>query len=151
MQAMRLIEPEARSRGIRVGLEPEPEKWLSTPAQIIKLLEAELDPCVFGAVVDLAHADGVGDCILGYINKLAPYLMHIHVDDVQRGVFPHRHLIPGEGSLNYTEVLNLLDELGYDGWLSVELNRHIRGPAQAARLAYQFMQQYCGFWAESGT
>ncbi len=146
VQAMREIEPEARARGIRVGLEPEPEKWLSTPAQIKQLLEDDLDPAVFGAVLDLAHADGVGDCILGYINKLAPYLMHIHVDDVQQGVFPHRHLIPGEGSIDYVNVFNLLSELGYDGWLSMELNRHIRGPAQAARLAYQFIAQYRQLW-----
>lgn len=147
VQAMQLIGPQAKSRGIRIGLEPEPEKWLSTPSQVIRLLEEGLSPEVFGVVVDLAHADGVGESLAGYISKLAPYLMHIHVDDVHQGARPHRHLIPGEGCIDYAEVFKLLTQLGYGGWLSVELNRHIQAPAQAARLAYQFMQQYRGLWA----
>jgi sugar phosphate isomerase/epimerase len=148
VQAMQVIGPEAESKNIRIGLEPEPEKWLSTPGQVVRLIEEELTPGVFGVVVDLAHADGVGENPVGYINRVAPYLLHIHLDDVHQGMYPHRHLIPGEGCIDYREVFSRLRELGYGGWLSVELNRHIRGPAQAARLACQFIQQYRRVWAD---
>lgn len=147
VQAMQIVGEEAKARNIRVGLEPEPEKWLSTPAQIIELIGKKLSPDIFGVVVDLAHADGVGESLSDYISKLAPYLMHIHVDDVHQGVFPHRHLIPGEGCLDYTQVFKQLKKVGYSGWLSMELNRHIRGPEQAARLAYKFVQQYKSLWS----
>ncbi len=147
IEAMQKIGAEAKARGIRIGLEPEPEKWLSTPAQLIELFANNFSQDTFGVVVDLAHADGIGENLSDYIRKLAPYLTHIHLDDVHAAAFPHRHLLPGEGCVDYIEIFNLLNEINYKGWLSMELNRHINGPAQAARLACQHIERYKYLWS----
>ena len=146
LEAMALIGPAAEKLGLKIGLEAEPEKWLSTPEQTISLIENELAPGVFGVVVDLGHAFGVGETPLSYLRKFAPYLLQIHLDDVNKDDFPHRHLIPGDGDIDYEEVFSELRRLGYDGWLSMELNRHNEDPDSAARRAWCFMQRNSRWW-----
>ncbi len=146
LDAMRIIGPAAKRFGLRVGLEPEPEKWLCSADQFRRLMEEELDPEVFGAIMDVAHAFGVGETPVSYLKKLSPYLIHIHLDDVNAQDFPHRHLIPGEGDIDYPSFFTALSEVGYQGWLSVELNRHTENPDQAAELAYKFLQRYRNYW-----
>ncbi|MFQ5646968.1 MAG: sugar phosphate isomerase/epimerase family protein [bacterium] len=148
LEAMEIIGPAAEKRGLKIGLEMEPEKWLSSPSQLIELIEDRLTPGVFGAVVDLGHAFGIGATPSEYIKELAPWLMQVHVDDVRKTDFPHEHLIPGEGDIDYQAVFATLHEIGYDGWLSMELNRHNDDPDGAAAAADRFMQRHKSAWSD---
>lgn len=146
LEAMEIIGSSARDLGLKLGLEPEPEKWLSTPEQCIDLIENKLTPGVFGVVIDTGHAFGVKEELIDYFRKLLPYLVQIHFDDVKRVDFPHRHLIPGDGDINYEEFFAELRKIGFDGWLSMELNRHNENPDLAAQRARQFMDQNRNLW-----
>ncbi|MEE8167921.1 MAG: sugar phosphate isomerase/epimerase [Candidatus Hydrothermarchaeales archaeon] len=135
----------AEDRGIIIGLEPEPEKWMSTPKQTIDLIKTLRYP-VFKAVVDMGHAFGVNETPESYIQQFKDYLLNVHVDDVNKGDFPHRHLIPGEGDVDFVEAFKMLREVGYKDWLTVELNKHNEDPDTAARLAMEYMSKFEEYW-----
>jgi sugar phosphate isomerase/epimerase len=146
MRALEAITDKASKLGLKVGLEAEPEKWLSTPEQLIEIIDNRFSRDVFGVVVDLGHAYGVGFTPEEYLEKLTPYLLQVHFDDVRESDFPHRHLIPGEGDIDFPSVFKKLHEIGYDGWLSMELNRHNDDPDDAAQKADRFMKKHEEYW-----
>ena len=50
-------------------------------------------------------------------NDAIPYLTHIHVCDSNR-------LTPGRGNLDFGKILDMLKEIDYTGYISVEINQH---------------------------
>ncbi|MDD5773315.1 MAG: sugar phosphate isomerase/epimerase [bacterium] len=140
-QAMDMIGEEARKRNIIVALEAEPEKWLSRPEQVVEAIN-RLGKDTFRALVDIGHCFGVGEEVPAYIDKLKNYLQVIHVDDVFRKDFPHRHLIPGQGDIDFDQFFEYLEKINYNGWLSVELNKHNEFPKRASILAKKFIDIY---------
>ena len=54
------------------------------------------------------------------------------------------HLILGEGNLNLREMLQELDESGYEGFLSLEIlnDRYMREPEKAMEISYQKLKEY---------
>ncbi|MEW6088705.1 MAG: sugar phosphate isomerase/epimerase [bacterium] len=137
-RAMEIIGEEARRRNIIVALEAEPEKWLSRPEQVLKAIDG-LGKDVFRVLVDIGHCFGVGEEVHTYIDKVKDYLHLIHVDDVFRNDFPHRHLIPGEGDIDFKQFFDYLKKIEYNGWLSVELNKHNKYPDRASLTAKKFI------------
>jgi D-psicose/D-tagatose/L-ribulose 3-epimerase len=47
------------------------------------------------------------------IRTIAPFLVHVHLSENDRGT-------PGTGHVNFREALTTLAEIGYDGWMQVE-------------------------------
>ena len=139
IDAMNRIGKVASQRGITVALEAEPEKWLSRPEQVVDLIENKLDHDCFGAVIDTGHAFGIGTTVEEYLECLKNHLTVIHLDDVRKTDFPHFHLVPGEGDVNFESAFATLQKLGYDGWISMELNRSNEDPDGAARKAKAYM------------
>jgi sugar phosphate isomerase/epimerase len=58
--------------------------------------------------------------LVGFAEILAPYVCHVHVSD-NDGMTDQR-LAPGGGSIEWRVLLGRLRELGYDGYLSVDLH-----------------------------
>jgi len=50
-------------------------------------------------------------------NDAKPYLTHIHVCDSNR-------LAPGRGNLDFGKILSMLKAIGYNGYISAEINQH---------------------------
>jgi L-ribulose-5-phosphate 3-epimerase len=80
-------------------------------------------PDRLGLTLDLGHCvcledEPVADCI----RRTASRLVHVHVEDMRRGV--HEHLDFGEGELDLPAALAALEEIGYRGLVAVELSRH---------------------------
>jgi protein FrlC len=62
-------------------------------------------------------------------------LQHIHLSDVDR-------LPPGAGRGDFVSLVAALREIGYDGYLTMEIafNRRDVEPDQVARQAYEYMK-----------
>ncbi len=146
LEAMKILGKLANDEGIIIALEAEPEKWLSKPEQVIDLIENKLTYPVFKVLVDTGHAFGIGTTPSEYLKIVKKHLALVHVDDVKKDDFPHRHLIPGEGDINYHEVFSTLRDIGYKGWLSMELNKHNDFPDEAANKAKNFIDNYSNEW-----
>ena len=63
---------------------------------------------------DMYHCQIVHGDLIRWTETMLPYMDHIQIADV-----PERHE-PGTGEVNYSNVLNRLDDLGYRGWVGCE-------------------------------
>ncbi|GGX92807.1 sugar phosphate isomerase/epimerase family protein [Streptomyces fructofermentans] len=123
----------ATDAGVPLAVEPEPGHLLATLADFHRL-RAELGgPDALGLTLDIGHCQCLeprppADCV----RAAAPWLRHVQIEDMRRGV--HEHLPFGEGEIDFPPVLEALADVGYQGLVSVELPRHSHaGPDQARR------------------
>ncbi len=74
----------------------------------------------FGFVLDTGHAHILDEDIRQAIITHRERLFHVHVDDNQGK--RDQHLVPGEGTFDFPSFFDLLNEIGYQGYLGVELS-----------------------------
>jgi fructoselysine 3-epimerase len=72
-----------------------------------------------GICLDTGHANVNGEDLAQVVNACRDIPFHIHIDD-NRGD-NDAHMIPGEGSINYTPFVQALEEINYRGFVSAEL------------------------------
>ncbi len=139
-KAMKELGEHARKKKVTIVLEPEPEKLLREPRQAVRLIE-ELEIPAFKTCADLSHAIAIGMSVEEFISEMQAYLGHVHLDDGLQGLHPHKHLIPGEGEIDYRSVFEFLENIGYDGWVSTELNQHVEYPRIAAQKTMSYLRR----------
>jgi len=71
------------------------------------------------AMLDLAAPLTVAEPSSEYFEKLGKDLIHIHLVDCVKD--KEDHLIAGDGELPFEEVLEMINDYGYDGYCTVEL------------------------------
>lgn len=131
--SMAPVVDAAATAGIPLAVEPEPGHLLATLADFHRLRHALGDPGHLGLTLDIGHCQCLeplppAECV----RAAAPWLRHVQIDDMRRGV--HEHLPFGDGEIDFPPVLAALAATGYQGLTVVELPRHSHaGPEQAAR------------------
>ncbi|MEU7468600.1 sugar phosphate isomerase/epimerase family protein [Streptomyces sp. NPDC044984] len=122
----------AATAGVPLAVEPEPGHLLATLADFHHLRRTLGDPEPLGLTLDLGHCQCLeplppADCV----RDAAPWLRHVQIEDMRRGV--HEHLPFGDGEIDFPPVLAALAATGYQGLTVVELPRHSHaGPHFAA-------------------
>ncbi|WP_055700642.1 sugar phosphate isomerase/epimerase family protein [Streptomyces silaceus] len=124
----------ASGAGVALAVEPEPGHLLSCLADFHHLRHAlgDPDPALLGLTLDIGHCQCLeplppADCV----RAAAPWLRHVQIEDMRRGV--HEHLPFGDGEIDFPPVLAALAASGYQGLTVVELPRHSHaGPDLAA-------------------
>ena len=87
-----------------------------------------------GLTLDVGHLLVTGDLpVEDQIRALAPFLGHVHLDDIRAGV--HEHRMFGSGDLDLRKTLSALNQAGYNGMAAVELSRDSHRGIEAAREA----------------
>ncbi|WP_079086891.1 sugar phosphate isomerase/epimerase family protein [Streptomyces silvensis] len=118
---------------VPLAVEPEPGHLLATLADFHHLRGLLGDPEPLGLTLDIGHCQCLepqspADCV----RAAAPWLRHVQIEDMRRGV--HEHLPFGDGEIDFPPVLSALSATGYQGLTVVELPRHSHaGPRLAAR------------------
>lgn len=113
-------------------MEPEPEHFLRTTDDAIRL-HAETDGRV-GCTFDVGHAHVAGEPIGDAIRRLgAGRLCNVHLEDMKDRV--HRHLLPGDGELDFEEIGEALRAIGYAGPLAADLYPFADAPEEALKRA----------------
>ncbi len=133
--------PEAEKSGTRIALEPEPGHFLHSSADMTRLI-AEVEHPLLAVNLDVGHAYLTDDDLGAAICELGDRIAHTHIEGMPAG--EHRHLVPGEGDLDLTEVKAALDSIGYDGWLTVDLFRIGEDPEGFARRSLAALQSIFG-------
>ena len=83
----------------------------------------------FQCMLDLACPLTLGEPISEYFEKLGDAVKHIHFCKDSED-----HLIPGDGEMDFPRIVSYLKEVGYDGYLSLELfSRYANEPDFAAK------------------
>jgi sugar phosphate isomerase/epimerase len=125
----RLAEP----LGVRVALEVI-QNDLSTTAELVAMLEDDLDVAHAGICMDFGHAHLIGD-VADAVETAAEHLITTHVHDNRRT--SDDHLVPFLGTINWDMALMTMQKIGYDGTYVMELANTStpRAVLEEARLA----------------
>lgn len=126
--------------GIPLAVEPEPGHLLATLADFHHLRRLLGDPPALGLTLDIGHCQCLeplppADCV----RLAAPWLRHVQIEDMRRGV--HDHLPFGQGEIDFPPVLAALAATGYRGLTVVELPRHSHAGPQHAETSLPFLRR----------
>ncbi|GAA1164507.1 sugar phosphate isomerase/epimerase [Streptomyces hebeiensis] len=129
----------ARAAGVPLAVEPEPGHLVGRLADFHTLRHRLGDPDGLGLTLDLGHCQCLepaspADCV----REAAPWLRHVQIEDMRRGV--HEHLPFGEGEMDFPPLLDALDATGYQGLTVVELPRHSHAGPELARTSLDFLR-----------
>ncbi|MEU3737383.1 MULTISPECIES: sugar phosphate isomerase/epimerase family protein [unclassified Streptomyces] len=125
---------------VPLAIEPEPGHLLSTLADFHRLRHLLGDPQPLGLTLDIGHCQCLepqspADCV----RDAAPWLRHVQIEDMRRGV--HEHLPFGDGEIDFPPVLEALASTGYQGLTVVELPRHSHAGPQLAAQSIEFLHK----------
>ena len=116
------ILPLAQELKVVVGIEEVWNKFLLSPVEHARYVDEFASPWV------KAYLD-VGNMVFyGYpqdwIRTLGPRIVRVHLKDFQvdreKGTFTWKNL--GEGDIDWPEVRKAFSEVGYDGWVTTEVD-----------------------------
>lgn len=130
----------ARAAGVPLAVEPEPGHLVGDLAAFHRLRSTLGEPEGLGLTLDVGHclcleSEPPHECV----RAAAPWLRHVQIEDMRRGV--HEHLPFGEGELDVPPVLAALREAGYAGLVTVELPRHSHAGPDCAREALRHLRR----------
>ncbi|AJP04726.1 xylose isomerase [Streptomyces cyaneogriseus subsp. noncyanogenus] len=140
----------AGAAGVPVAIEPEPGHLLATLADFHRLRRALGDPEILGLTLDIGHCQCLeplppADCV----RAAAPWLRHVQIEDMRRGV--HEHLPLGDGEIDFPPVLAALAATGYQGLTVVELPRHSHAGPRCAERSLPFLRRAAAAARTHGT
>jgi sugar phosphate isomerase/epimerase len=124
---------------VPLAIEPEPGHLLATLTDFHHLRAVLGDPEPLGLTLDIGHCQCLepappADCV----RDAAPWLRHVQIEDMRRGV--HEHLPFGDGEIDFPPVLEALAATGYQGLTVVELPRHSHAGPELARASIEFLR-----------
>ncbi|MEU0336660.1 sugar phosphate isomerase/epimerase family protein [Streptomyces sp. NPDC006193] len=130
----------AAAAGVPLAVEPEPGHLLATLADFHRLRRTLGDPDALGLTLDIGHCQCLeplapADCV----RAAAPWLRHVQIEDMRRGV--HEHLPFGDGEIDFPAVLAALAATGYQGLTVVELPRHSHAGPHFAAHSLDFLRR----------
>ncbi|MFH8489250.1 sugar phosphate isomerase/epimerase family protein [Streptomyces longisporoflavus] len=139
-EAIGPVVDAAHDSGVPLAIEPEPGHLLSTLADFHRLRHDLGDPGALGLTLDIGHCQCLeprspADCV----RDAAPWLRHVQIEDMRRGV--HEHLPFGDGEIDFPPVLAALASTGYQGLTVVELPRHSHAGPQLASESIEFLHK----------
>jgi sugar phosphate isomerase/epimerase len=95
---------------------PTPTPYLLVSVDDFDLFEEEMDPPM-NIVLDVAHAHLLGE-EYKFIREYGHKIKHVHVSDNWGD--SDQHLPLGEGNIDWSKVIDALDDSNFDGWLVIE-------------------------------
>lgn len=118
----------AAQHGITICVEPLPPPeadFILTLAEATKII-SRLDHPAARTIFDVKSACSEDRALTELIREFAPHIAHVHANDANRRG-------PGFGDTDFGPVLGALKEIGYNGWVSVEVFDYSPNPETIAR------------------
>jgi sugar phosphate isomerase/epimerase len=126
----------AAAHDIVLCLEPLPPPdadFILTLRQAVDLVE-RFDHPVLRTIFDVKSASSQGTPLPDLIREFAPQIAHVHANDVNlRG--------PGFGDTDFVPILATLQQVGYGGYVSVEVFDYTPDPITIARESLAYMRR----------
>jgi sugar phosphate isomerase/epimerase len=121
-----------RHAGLVPALEPEPGMAVATVADW-QAARARLGSDAPALCLDVGHLYVVREAAdpIQSIRAAAADAVQVHLEDIRAGV--HEHLPPGEGDVDFPEVLHALAAGGYRGPVCFELSRSSHAAPESVR------------------
>jgi sugar phosphate isomerase/epimerase len=133
IEMLKPVVEHAEKERVMLLVEPEPDLLIETADQYLEFA-SKLSSPYLGLNFDIGHAYCVKDDPPGTIRRLGNLIRHVHLEDIA-ATRVHHHLIPGEGAIDFAATLAALKEIGYGGWVTIELYTCHENPDHAAKTA----------------
>jgi inosose dehydratase len=93
-------------------------------------------------VYDFSHFSLEGLALTASLKQLLPITSYVQVKDSRGTPKKHQYLLPGDGGTDYVELLTVLKQARYDGFVNVEVSSMIHRqpgyqPIPTAKLCYE--------------
>ncbi len=115
VEAMREVAQHAQTKGVTLAIESlnRFEIYLLTCADdVVRYIKA-VDHPNCRAAFDTFHANMEEKNVPDALRRLAPYLVHVQMSENDRST-------PGQGQINFKQVFDTLNEIGYTGPIAIE-------------------------------
>lgn len=113
LAAARLVEAGLRLNVEAVNTRDVPGFWLTGTAQAAGILD-QVGAANLFIQLDAYHARAMGEDLAAAVQRFLPRVGHVQIAD-----HPGRHE-PGTGETDFAAFFDLLDRLGYPGWVGCE-------------------------------
>jgi sugar phosphate isomerase/epimerase len=127
----------AEKNKIKILIEPEPNLLLENSTEFLDFMK-NVDTDYLKLNFDIGHFYCVNEDPGKLVYRLADYIEHFHLADIAT-TRVHNHLIPGQGSIDFRSVFKAIIEIGYKGFVTVELYPYQDDPMYAAKAAYDYL------------
>jgi sugar phosphate isomerase/epimerase len=133
VEMLKPVVEHAEKEGVMLLVEPEPDLLIETADQYLDFATKIQSP-MLGLNFDIGHFFCVKDEPALTVHRLKEHIRHVHLEDIA-ATRVHHHLIPGEGVIDFGSTLKALSEVGYQGWVTIELYTCHEAPDAAAQTA----------------
>lgn len=127
----------AEEEDVQVLVEPEPGLLIENSRQYKRFMK-NIGSDHVRLNFDIGHFYCVNEEPAKLVCELSEYIGHFHLADIASSRV-HNHLIPGRGSIDFRPVFDAMDDIGYDGFVTVELYPYQDDPVKAASEAYDYL------------
>lgn len=110
----------AKNSGIGLLVEPRVGEVVSNSDAMLRMLE-QVDDDNLGVILDIGHQYAQKELIPLSIEKLGAHMKYMHIADNDGR--DNRHLVPGNGTVDWDEIFRLLKRRNFDGYFSVDLEQ----------------------------
>ncbi len=124
-----------RPKKVKVAIEQEPEHVIHRTDQMLFLCRS-FEGEVFSNF-DVGHSFVAGEDPAQCIRELGRYLSNIHLEDIKGRV--HKHLMFGDGDIDFRALFAALKEIRYQGDLTPDLYPFKDEPVKALRESAEFL------------
>jgi sugar phosphate isomerase/epimerase len=132
--------PLAEQAGVTLMVEPEPGLLIQHAQECVEFLRRVNHPNL-KMNCDLGHFYCVGEDPATVVRECREWISHIHLEDIKENRV-HQHRIPGEGAMEWEGIFAAINEIGYKGWITVELYPYESTAEEAARKAFEYLQRF---------
>jgi sugar phosphate isomerase/epimerase len=138
LEGLARVAQIAEEDDVKVLIEPEPGLLVENSRQFKKLMTKILNPKNVRLNFDIGHFYCVNEDPAKVVLELSDYIEHFHIADIAHTRI-HNHLIPGRGAIDFRSVFDAMDDVGYRGFVTVELYPYQDNPIEAAKEAYDYL------------
>jgi len=125
-------------KSLKVSIEQEPEHVIHRTDQLLFLCKS-FEGEVFSNF-DVGHSFVAGEDPAACVRALGKHLSNIHLEDIKGRV--HRHLMYGDGDIDFKALFAALNEIGYSGDLTPDLYPFKDEPVKALAASAEFLRSF---------
>lgn len=150
----------AHEKGMKIAYHHHMGTVVQTAGEIDRLM-AQTDPELVSLLFDSGHLVFSGENELEVLNKYIKRIVHVHLKDIRpeivrkvkseklsflQAVRLGAFTVPGDGSIAFKPIFDVLDASHYEGWLLVEAEQDpaIANPFEYAKKARKYIRENTG-------
>ncbi|MGE5863027.1 MAG: sugar phosphate isomerase/epimerase family protein, partial [Nitrososphaerales archaeon] len=138
VEGLKKVEHIAEKNNVKILVEPEPSLLIENSHQFLQLMKTVCSDYI-KLNFDIGHFYCVREDPSETILKLIDYIEHFHLADIASNRV-HNHLLPGIGSIDFERVFDTIKNIGYKGFVTIELYPYQDNPIEAAKQSYSYLK-----------